>query len=133
LIVSGSKVAAYVAGRLETNFYPPFTALGVEQNGEIVAGIVFNCWTGPDVQLTIAAEPTGMTRRFLRRVGLYITKELGCIRATIETEQPHVIEMAMRMGGRVEGVKRDLYGEGRDGTVIGVLRRDWFLTTGGDH
>lgn len=127
MIVSGADVAAYVAGRLETNYYPPFTALGVEQDGVIVAGIVFNCWTGPDVQLSIAAEPGAMSRRFLRRVGLYITQELGCIRATIETEQPHVVEMALRMGGQIEGMKRDLYGEGRDGTVIGVLKKDWFL------
>lgn len=127
MIVSGDNVAAYVASRLETNFYPPFTALGVARDGAVVAGIVFNCWTGPDVQLTIAAEPGAMSRRFLRRVGLYITKELGCIRATIETEQPHVVDMALRMGGKVEGVKRDLFGHGRDGTVIGVLKRDWFL------
>ncbi len=127
MIVSGSEVAAYVASRLETNFYPPFTALGVERDGQIVAGIVFNCWTGPDVQLTIAAETGRITRRFLRRVGLYITNELGCIRATIETEQQHVVEMAIRMGGQIEGTKRDLYGEGRDGTVIGVLKKDWFL------
>jgi hypothetical protein len=127
LIVSGEKVAAYVADRLGSHFSTEHTALGIERDGRFVAGIVFNCWTGPDVQLSIAAEPGALARRFLRRVGLYITQELGCIRATIETEQPQVIDMALRMGGRVEGVKRDLFGKGRDGTVIGVLKKDWFL------
>lgn len=125
MIVTGENVAAYVASRLETNFYPPFTALGVARDGAVVAGIVFNCWTGPDVQLTIAAEPGAMSRRFLRRVGLYITKELGCVRATIETEQPSVVDMVERMGGEVEGVKRNLFGEGRDGVVMGVLKKDF--------
>jgi hypothetical protein len=125
VIVSGENVARYVAGRLETNFYPPFTALGLSKDGAVIAGVVFNCWTGPDVQLSIAAEPGALSRRFLRRVGLYITKELGCIRATIETEQPHVVAMVEKMGGVVEGVKRNLYGEGRDGVVMGVLKEDY--------
>lgn len=127
MIVSDDRVAQFVAGKVGQGFQPPYTCLGVEQGGKIVSGIVFNCWTGPDVQLSIAAEPGALSRRFLRRIGLYITKELGCIRATIETEQPHVVDMALRMGGKVEGVKRDLFGKGRDGTVIGVLKKDWFL------
>lgn len=133
MIVSGDRVAVYVGEKVGSVIVPPFTTLGVERAGQIVAGVVFNVWTGPDVQLTIAAEPGAVTRAFLRRVGRYLTEELGCIRATIETEQPHVADIALRMGGKVEGTKRDLYGEGRDGVVIGVLRRDWFLTTGGDH
>ena len=127
MIVSDERVAAFVGERLGAAIYPPFTALGVERRGKIVAGIVFNCWTGPDAQLSIAADRGCITKPFLRRVGKYLTDELGCIRATIETEQPHVIDMAIRMGGKIEGVKRDLYGEGRDGVVIGVLKKDWFL------
>jgi len=127
MIVADDRVAHFVGGKVGEVFQPPYACLGVEHDGDIVAGIVFNVWTGPDVQLTIAAEKGALSRRFLRRVGHYITNELGCIRATIETEQPHVVEMALRMGGKVEGVKRDLFGHGRDGTVIGVLKRDWFL------
>jgi hypothetical protein len=127
MIVSGSAVAEYVGRRTGATIIEPYTSLGVARQGEIIAGVVFNVWTGPDVQMTIAAEPGALSRAFLRRVGRYATDELGCIRATIETEQAHVAAMALRMGGRVEGVKRDLFGEGRDGTVIGILKRDWFL------
>jgi len=127
MIVTGEHVAAYVAGRVGTPFFPPYTTLGVEKDGKIVAGIVFNCWTGPDVHLSIGAEPGALSRRFLRRVGLYITKELGCIRATIETEQPAVVEMVERMGGKVEGFKRNHFGEGRDATLLGVLKEDWIF------
>lgn len=127
MIISGESVAEYVGSKVGSAIIPPYQTLGIEHDGKVVAGIVFNCWTGPDVQLTIAAEPGCLSRRFLRRVGLYITKELGCIRATIETEQTHVVEMAQRMGGKIEGVKRDLFGPGRDGTVVGVLKKDWFL------
>lgn len=125
MIVADDRVAHFVGQKVGEVFQPPYACLGVEREGDIVAGIVFNVWTGPDVQLTIAAEKGAISRRFLRRVGLYITKELGCIRATIETEQPHVIDLVRRMGGEVEGIKRNLFGEGRDGTVMGVLKKDF--------
>ena len=127
MIVSDSRVAAFVSERIGCELVEPYTALGLEAGGRIVAGVVFNCWTGPDAQLTIAGERGALSRSFLRRVGDYLTRELGCIRATIETEQAHVARMAVRMGGKVEGVKRNLYGPGRDGTVIGILKEEWFL------
>lgn len=127
MIVSGPQVAEYVGQKVGAKVIEPFETLGIEQGGRVVAGVVFNVWTGPDVQMTIAAEPGALSRGFLRRVGRYVTHEMGCIRGTIETEQAHVADIALRMGGRVEGVKRDLFGEGRDGTVIGILKRDWFL------
>lgn len=127
MIVTGDKVADYVGAKLGTTFVPPFTALGVERQGRVVAGVVVNVWTGPDAQLSIASERGALTRRFLRRLGRYLMDELGCIRATIETEQADVACIALRMGGKVEGVKRDLFGPGRNGTVIGVLKEDWFL------
>jgi hypothetical protein len=127
MIVSTPAVAEYVGRKVGQVLVEPFTALGIERDGEVVAGVVFNVWTGPDVQMTIAAEPGCVSRPFLRRVGRYATEELGCIRATIETEQSHVVDLALRMGGQVEGVKRDLFGEGRDGIVIGILKKDWFL------
>lgn len=125
MIVTGENVATYVAGKMGTQFYPPYTTIGVEKDGSVVAGIVFNGWTGPDVQLSIAAEPGAISRRFLSRVGSYITNELGCIRATCETEQPAVVKMVERMGGKVEGIKRNHFGEGRDATLVGVLKEDW--------
>lgn len=127
MIVTGNHVAEYVGAKVGSVIVPPFSTLGIERSGQIVAGVVFNVWTGPDVQMTIAAEPGAITRRFLKRVGHYATNELGCIRATIETEQPQVVDIALRMGGKIEGVKRDLFGPERDGTVIGILKRDWFL------
>lgn len=127
MIVSDDRVAAFVGKKLGVVFAQPFTALGIERRGQIVAGIVFNCWTGPDAQLSIAADRGRITKRFLARVGRYLTDELGCIRATIETEHEHVAKLALRMGGKVEGVKRNLFGAGRDATLIGIQKEDWFL------
>lgn len=127
MIITGGAVAEYVAGRIGTVFEPPYTALGVAHEGCVVAGVVFNCWTGPDVQLSIAAEPGALSRRFLRRCGLYVTKELGCIRSTVITEQRAVVRLVERMGGKVEGTLRSHFGRGRDGVVVGILQEDWIF------
>jgi len=44
---------------------------------------------------------------------------------TITTEKPEVVEYAKRLGGEVEGRLRDHFGEGRDATIIGILKKDW--------
>jgi RimJ/RimL family protein N-acetyltransferase len=44
---------------------------------------------------------------------------------TVTTEQEAVATLAERFGGKREGVLRDQFGEGRDGIVLGILRREW--------
>lgn len=125
MIVTDSRVVAYVSSRLGVGICEPCTAMGIEKDGKIVAGAVFNCWTGHDVQLTIASEPGAITRSFLKAMGIYVRDQLGCGRVTFETEQPFVIEMAKRLGAQTEGRKRNLFGPGRDGIVLGILKEDW--------
>ncbi|WP_011579583.1 MULTISPECIES: GNAT family N-acetyltransferase [Chelativorans] len=97
--------------------------MGIERGGEVIAGVIFNCFTGPNVEVTIAGH--GWTRGFLREVGKYVFDHLGCIRMTATTEKSEVIAIATRLGGTVEGVMRDFYGPGRDGTIIGILRNEY--------
>lgn len=122
-IVTGVEVADFVARTLNVSFCAPYTTLGIKRGDEVVAGIVFNCYTGNDVELTVAGND--LPRAFLRRVGKYVINELGCIRATITTEQDKVVESAERLGGQIEGRKRNHFGEGRDGIMLGILREDW--------
>jgi len=123
LIVTGDHVAQFVSQRLRFALCPPFTALGLERDGALVGGVIFNQFEGADVH--VSAAGSCWTRGFLRAVGTYVFDQLGCLRMTFTTEQPDVAEYAKRLGGEVEGVLRDHYGEGRDGVIIGVLRKDW--------
>ena len=97
--------------------------MGIERNGEIVAGVVFNCFTGHDVAVTVAGSR--FTRGFISAVGTYVFGKLGCLRMSITTEQPKVIEIAQRLGAKVEGLKRNHFGSGRDGIVLGLLKEEW--------
>lgn len=112
-----------MAERTGAPLVPPFEAFGWERNGEIAVGVVANCYTGPDVQITVAGGP--WSRELLRELGAYVYDELGCCRMSFVTEQPAVADMALRCGARVEGVIRSCFGPGRDGIALGILAGEW--------
>lgn len=122
-LIADDRVAAFVGEKLGTHFIPPFTTMGLEVNGEVVSGVVFHCFEGASVHVTIAGKK--WTRSFLRSVGEYIFGTLGCERFTITTEQPHVVHLGQRLGGRIEGLMRSQFGAGRDGYIVGVLKDEY--------
>jgi RimJ/RimL family protein N-acetyltransferase len=123
VIVTDERVARFVGLRCGTVIYPPFSAMGLQRDGEIVAGVVFNCFTRNDVAVTVAGE--GFTRGFIRAVGIYVFEQLGCLRLSITTEREKVIDIAKRLGAQTEGRKRNHFGRGRHGIVLGILKEDW--------
>lgn len=123
MIVTDIRVARFAESALGQPIIPPFTCLGIERGGEIIAAAVFNGFTGPDIHMTVAGR--GWSRAFLRAVGDYVFVQLGCLRISAVTEQPKVVALAERIGGRVEGRMRNMFGRGRDGVMIGFLKEDW--------
>lgn len=123
MIVTDDRVAAFVSGRLNAQFIPPFTCIGVERDGTVVAGVVFHCFEGANVHLTVAGE--GWTRSLFRAVGEYAFGTLGCERFTLTTESPVVAKLGERLGGQIEGLMRNQFGRGRDGFLIGVLKDEY--------
>ena len=123
MIVTDQRVARFVGARIDAIIYPPYTCMGIERDGEIIGGAVFNCFTGHDVEATIAGR--GWSRRFLQAVGTYVFEQLKCGRIQVTTEQVAVARIAERLGGKREGVLRDKFGRGRDGIVIGVLEQEY--------
>jgi RimJ/RimL family protein N-acetyltransferase len=123
-IVTDDRVPAFVGARVERRIVPPFTAAGIESAaGEIIAGAVFNGFTGNSIDVTIAGH--GWTKGFIKEVGAYVYGQLGCVRMTVITEQPEVVRFAERLGGQIEGLLRNEYGAGRDGYLVGILREEW--------
>lgn len=123
MIVADERVARFVSDALGIALCPPWTVMGVERDGEVVGGVLFNCFEGANVHVTVAG--TGWTRSFLSAVGEYVYDTLGCERMTFTTEQDDVAALALRLGGQVEGMLRSHFGKGRDGVVVGVLRDEW--------
>ena len=127
IVYDAPRVAAFVGMHVGAAIVPPFTALGLERGGELVAGCIFNVFTGPDIEVTVAALPGGITRAFVRACGRYVFAQLGCERVTFTTEHPNVVNLAHRLNAQTEGRKRNQFGKDRHGVVLGLLKEDWKL------
>lgn len=128
-IVVGDEVATYVAARLQRPINDtPHQAFAVLEEGRILGAVVFNTYTGFDIEVSVVGEPRAWTRAFIGRLAQYAFGQLGCLRVTFTTEQPAVMDLALRLGARPEGAKRNLFGPGRHGQLFGLLREDWKLT-----
>lgn len=123
MIVTDERVARFVAERLGFPLYPPYTSMGIERDGEIAGGVLFNCFEGADVHVTAAGS--GWTPSFMRAVGFYVYEQLCCERMTMTTEQPNVALLALKMGGVVEGRMRHHFGRNRHAIIIGILREEY--------
>lgn len=124
-IVTGDRVARFVGDRNAQRVIPPYTALGVECKGDIIAGAVFRNYTKFDIEVMVVGKVKAFTPGFVRSIGRYVFEQLECVRLSMWTDQPRVIELAKRLGAQVEGMKRDGHGKGHDLTLLGVLRADW--------
>jgi hypothetical protein len=125
LIVTDDRVAEYVGYKINRTIYPPFVCIGMERQGRIVSGVVFNCYTGPDIEATVAADHGGISRRLLRCLGLYAFDYQGCSRVSLTTESAEVANLALRVGASVEGYREEFFGPGRAAILLGILRNKW--------
>lgn len=123
MIVSGEPVARFVSQRVGFGLCPPYTAMGIERDGGIAGGVIFNQFENSNVHVTVAGKY--WTRAFLRAAGEYAFGQLGCLRVTITTEQSSVIALAQKLGGQIEGRMRNHFGEGRDGIIVGILKSEY--------
>lgn len=127
MIVADERVARFVSEEIGFGLCPPYSVIGIERDGTIVAGVLVNQFEGHDCHITVAG--TGWTRGFLHAVGDYVFNQLGCIRVTLTTERPHIVALAVRLGGQVEGCLRNHFGPGRNGTIIGILKEEYCYAT----
>lgn len=123
MIVTDERVARFVSETIGVGFIPPYTCMGIEKDGQIIGGVLFNIFEGSDIHISVAG--TGWTKGFLAEVGHYVFTLLQCERMTAITENPEVVRLAQRLGGEIEGAMRNHYGKGRDGFIVGFLREDW--------
>jgi len=122
-IVTDIRVTEFMEKYLGKVFVPPCTVMGIERNGEVIGGVLFNVFEGEDVHFSAAG--TGFTRGFYADVGDYVFRQLKCQRMTAITEHAKVVRLAERLGGKIEGCLRNHFGKGRDGFLIGILRDEY--------
>ena len=95
---------------LETEGWANHTAVGLERHGEIIAGVVYENYTGPNIFAHIAGIPgrRWMTRNFLYAIFHYPFVRLGVERITapVEAANEDALKLNRHFGFQNEAVLR---------------------------
>lgn len=104
-----------------------YEAIGLERDGELVAVVVFNLFSGADIAMHIAAVPgrRWMTRQFLRASFRYPFVQLGCRRVSgyVPARNLEAQRFDEHLGFQREGLMRHALPDD-DVIVYGMLRQD---------
>ena len=105
-----------------------YEAIGLERDGELVAAVIFNFFSGADIAMHIAAVPgrRWMTRELLRAAFRYPFVQLGCRRVTgyVPASNTDALRFDRHLGFVQEGVMREALESGEDVIVLGMLRSE---------
>lgn len=104
-----------------------YTALGLMRNGELVAGVVYNFYTGTNICMHIGAKPGRMwlNREFLHAAFDYPFNELGCRRVTglVPKKNKDARRFDEHLGFKLEGCMRQALADD-DMLIYGMTRKD---------
>lgn len=103
-------------------------AIGLEDDGELLAVVVYNLYSGADIAMHIAAVPgrRWMTREFLRVAFRYPFVQLGCRRVSgfVPASNFDALRFDLHLGFVREGLMREALENGEDVIVLGMLERE---------
>ncbi len=125
-MVDGDAIADYVASKLRINISPPFQAIGfLTDDKRPMSAFVFNDYSDSNIELTVFAEPGGISRGVLRYVAHYVFVKNNCRRLTVRTKKRNkrVLQLAPRYGFKYEGVAKHFYADD-DAVVFRMLKSD---------
>lgn len=107
--------------------FQSFRAIGILHEDEIVAGVVYDRFSGHDLMMSIAStKPTWATRSTLRTLFKYPFDQLGCERVTalVARKNKCARRMLERLGFVLEGVARKGYDGRQDAMIYGMLKTE---------
>lgn len=126
------RVADWVAGRVSQRVaWEGYNAFGVEQKGEIVAGVVVHQINGANAYCHIAIDkPSKTVFSLFTVVSDYCFRQLGLKRLTglVPTNEPHIIAFDKKLGFEEEFIMKDAAPEAD--LMVLVMRADrcrWLL------
>lgn len=109
-------------------------AIGLERDGELVAGALYEGCSGPSVWVHIALKPgTLCTRQFLWRGFGFPFVDLGCKRISgyIEARNAASRRVAEHLGFKQEAVLRGAASDGGDSLIYVMWRQECRFLKGG--
>jgi RimJ/RimL family protein N-acetyltransferase len=120
------RVIDWVSERVNEFDFGNASGIGLEEDGELIAGVVFNLYTGPSISMHVAAVPgkRWMTKEYLWRCFAYPFLQLKCRRITglVRADNYDAQRFDEHLGFKREGVMREACDDGTDMIVYGMLR-----------
>ncbi len=112
LITDVDRVVPFVCGRigLEQSQLDEPAAVGLVRNGELIAGVLFEGYTGSCVELHVAGiGARWITKPMLRMTFLYPFYQLRCkvIRARVPSWNTASVKLCLRLGFKLEHIETD--------------------------
>lgn len=123
MIVIGQGVIDWVSARALVIFGPACRGIGLERDGKIIAGVVYENWNKRNVFVHQAIEGR-LTRQYLWTICDYPFNQLKVERVTgmIPQGNPKAATAAEKIGFKLETVLKDAHPSGD--ILIYVLRRN---------
>ena len=97
---------------------------GVEEDGEVIGGVVFTGYDGVGMVMHSAgSNRLWVTKTLIRVVFSYPFKQLGCRRLStmVRADNPHAHKFALHAGFKLEGTIRQAEPDGTDLMFYGML------------
>jgi RimJ/RimL family protein N-acetyltransferase len=108
-------------------FWEPYTAIGLERDGELIGGVVYDSYSGPNIFMHIAgiAGTTWLTRNFLRAMFHYPFVQLGVDRITgpVSSCNPAAARLGRHLGFTHEATLKGAV-TGGDLLLFAMWKRD---------
>jgi RimJ/RimL family protein N-acetyltransferase len=126
IVVDGEEIGSYVGSRLGVTIFPPFKAIGfLADDKRPLAAFVFNEFNQSNMEITVVAEPGGITRQVIRYVANYAFNTSKCRRLTVRTKKrnKHILQLAPRYGFKYECIAKHFYPDD-DAVVFRMLKSD---------
>ena len=127
IITDTKLVWAYVAGRLAVPASTNMKGIGLERDGELIAGVLYEGFNHHNVWMHVAAQPGGrwMTKSYLRYCFEYPFNELGVDRISgyVEAHNDAARRFDEHLGFKQEAILSGAASNGGD-VIVYVMRRE---------
>lgn len=122
------RVRDWVAERIGENLDDANVAIGIEEDGELIAGVAYNMYTGAAICMNVAATPgkRWTTKEFMYAFFAYPFIQLNCRRVTglVRASNIRSQKFDEHVGFTREGVLREAFEDGEDAVLYGMLKSE---------
>lgn len=131
------RIMQFVAARTGEDCYRDYAAIGLERDGELVAGVVYQAHTGPSITMHVASDGSRqwLNPAYLAACFKYPFLVLGCLRVTglVRADNRDAQRFDEHLGFCREGVVRQGCSDGTDLILYGMLRSECRFLEGKHH